>query len=265
MATASKYRNHFKKREFGKIFIKHKEFTLEADMDFTKECMSIISKKLNQNPIDVLEIGPGDGKISICFIQTISTRKKIHNYLGLEISPGFLKVLKSKQKALEKYSDIVRFKLKDATKFSTKQKYDLIVAFNSWYGIDFNKIPYFLSILKNNGIMSILLNSEKNITIDLTRKFAENIISSEDFCDWLDRKKIKYKSHRLISKVLSRKDFIRKNKLNPKAEFFYRYMIRKSTGSIEDIYELLSKKSDYSFRLPQDLIVIINGNLELIK
>ena len=251
------YKEHWGDPRFREIFFRFKDFVLDIDKDFAKQSADLIIPYLSQNKIDILEIGPGNGLVTLSFLERLTGYTEVRNYTGVDVSQEFIDLLESKRDQFKKFCQgRIVFECADASIYEIKKEADLIVAFNSWYGIPFEKVDDYLRALRSRGVLAILLNSRYNITTCLTREIAgENIIVSEDLNEWLSKRRVKHQRYVLYS-FTNREDFLNKKGLNPKAEFFYRYMLRRIDQPLSDIFEYLAKKTDNSFRLPQELIII---------
>lgn len=252
----SKYRDRFKNPEFGRIFIGFKNYILDEEIDSAKKCASIILPHLEKSPLDLLELGAGEGSVSLGLLKEISKTHSINEYTAIDINSDFVNLLEKKRKQFKKFSQRVNFESSDARTYRLRKNYDAILSLNSFYGMPFKGILKFVSHLKTNGLIGILLNCEDSLTLDLTRKFVESMVSVEDLIKWLERQNIQYKTFNLMSNVLSKKDFVLQKELNPSAEFVYRYLLRRVHEPLDEIFKYVSKKPEKYFKIPQKLILI---------
>lgn len=255
------YREKWQDPEFNKLFIGFKQFILASEIEAARQCAEIISQQL-PDQIQVLDVGAGDGLVSLAFLETLSRHRKISGYIATDISQELVKLLKSKREDFKRYSESVNFLWADATDFRPIISPHLIVAFNSWYGISFQQIQRYLSFLEPGGSLAILLNSKDAITIDLTIEFVESMYSAEDLIEWLNENNVSYTHHQIISQRLQRSDFLSNVTINPKGELFFRYLLRRVKGSLEDIVTYLYQKPELYFKIPQEWIVLKKQSID---
>jgi len=254
--TQDKYKSRFQNPEFEKVFLGYKKYILRAEIEFSRKCAALIAPRLGYSKVNILELGAGEGSVSLGFLQKFSKTKTIKKYTAIDLSPHLVDLLEKKENHFKRYVQDVYFECFDAEEYKPREKYELILALNSFYGISFTVIPRLFPHLQTEGIIAVLINSQNCLTLDLTRKFSEPMASAEDFIGWLDRKNIHYKVYDLKTKRLSKKDFILENKLNPSAELAFRYLLRRIHEPLEGVFEYLSKKSEGYFEIPQKLVLI---------
>lgn len=257
MSTSDIYKNHWQNQKHLDAFIAFKKFTLWSEEDFATQCAQILAGAIPQEKIKLLDIGVGDGLVTNFFLTELSQHKSITDYLGIELSVTFVE---QAMKKLQHFKSLwpIEVQNADALVFQPEQQMDLIVAFNSWYGIPFERIVDFRQALTTNGVLAILLNSESNLTIDVTSKFKpeEIVTSSEQLMRWLDSHGVNYQSHLITTQFANRNDFLSTEGLRKESVGFFEYLLR---GDIEDpqaIANYISGKPDAYFNLPQHLITI---------
>jgi hypothetical protein len=130
------------------------------------------------------------------------------------------------------------------------------VAFSSWFGIPITEIWRYFSLLEPGGTLAIALSSKESITIDLTIRYVEPMRSSEEIMEWLESNNIYYTQHKVISRRLERHHYVNDKATNPEAETFFRYLLRRPTGAIDDIVPYLHQQPDHYFKTPKDLILL---------
>jgi SAM-dependent methyltransferase len=258
MSTSS-YKEKWQDPKFNDLFIGFKQFIATSEEKCAGQCAEIISQQL-PNQIQVLDLGAGDGTVSLAFLETLSKYRQVSGYTAIDVSEELVKILNSKKKRFEQYSTDTYFLQADGTTFIPSIRPNLIVAFSSWFGIPLPEISRYLSILEPGGILAITLSSKASITIDLTIQFVEPMRSSEDIIEWLEVQKINYTKHEIISPCLERQDFINGKDTNPKAETFFRYLLREPENNINYIVPYLHTKSDLYFKTPKDLLLIEKQN-----
>lgn len=256
------YREKWQDMKFNKLFIGFKHFISASEVECAQQCAEIIIQQL-PDPIHVLDLGAGDGIVSLGFLEALSRSRQVSSYMATDFSTELVKILRSKKKDFKRYTEDIRFGWEDATTFIPSTRPHLIVAFNSWYGIPFREIPRYLSLLEPGGILAILLNSRDSITLDLTVQFKEPMYSVDDLVEWLNSTKLFYTRHKVVSQHLQRSDFLRNITLNPEGEVFFRYLLRRIDGSLEDIVPYLYLKPELYFKIPQELIVLEKQSINL--
>jgi len=252
----AKYKQHFQDSEMEGLFLDFKKYYLDVDKEIANKCMSLLSKFLTTDQVDILDIGAGDGSVSLSCVESLSREKDIGKYVGVDISQKLVDLLEEKRKEFQKYVKQTSFECFDVDHFESKQSFDIVLAMNSFYGISFGVITDLLHSLKPQGIIAILLNSENNLTIDVTRNFVEPIMSGEDLIDWLHSKNIKHTAFDVDSDLIGRDDYLSGRRINKSCEPVLRYILRRPKGSLNDIVEYLLDKPDTYFQAPQKFIVI---------
>lgn len=251
-----RYASHWSNVGFQKIFLGFKKFILRAECDFAQQCARIIKKQIKRTKVDILEIGAGDGVVSQAFLTELATYKLIQHYTAFDKSKTLVDILRRRRTSFMHYSKKPEFFCEEAEHFIPNQMYDLIIAFNSWYGISLKEVQRYAGYLRPRGILCILLNSKQSITLDLTAHFVEKVLTAEDMISWLTKNCIRHKVFSMRSNAMSKNDFISKNVLQRKALSFYRYLLRKPQGSLFYIIEYISRKQVGYFQIPQKLIII---------
>jgi hypothetical protein len=256
MSEVLKYKEKWQDAEFNKLFIGFKQFISISEQDCARRCAEIIAPQLPDQDIQVLELGAGDGTVSLAFLEALSKYRSISSYTGIDLSEKLVVILKSKKENFRQYAQEVHFDCADATTFGSPTSPHLVVAFCSWFGIPFQEILRYISLLEANGVLAITLSSVNSITIDLTNEFVEPIRSSEELLEWLKSIEIAYTRHEIISRCLEREDYLDEANINPMAESFFRYLLRRPEGTIEHIIPYLNQKPDFYFKTPKDLILL---------
>lgn len=249
------YREKWQDPDFNKLFSGFKQFILPAELESGRYYAELVSRHL-PDQVKVLDLGAGDGLVSLAFLEQLSQYKQISDYAAIDISKESLKALKAKQEEFKGYAGQVNFLGADATSFIPVTRPNLIMAFHSWYGISFQQIPRYLSFLEPDGVLAILLNSKNSIALDLTAQFVEPVDSAEALIEWLDANNIYYTRHPVICQQLKRSDFLANTNINPKGEIFFRYLLRRVTGNLDDITNYLHQKPEFYFQIPQELIIL---------
>jgi SAM-dependent methyltransferase len=249
------YREKWQDPEFNKLFIGFKEFISASEKECAGQCAEIIAQHLPEQ-IRVLDLGAGDGTVSLPFLEMLSRHRQISSYTAIDISAELVKILNSKMADFKKYSNEVHFQYADATQFIPATRPHLIVAFSSWFGLPLSEISRYLSLLEPGGTLAITLSSKASITIDLTIQFVEPMRSSEDIIEWLEANKLPYTQHQIVSRRLERTDFVNGKDTQPKAETFFRYLLRRPKGSIGYVVPHLQRKPDLYFKTPKDLVIL---------
>lgn len=249
------YREKWQDPIFNKLFIGFKQFMSASEVDAAGQCAEIIAPQL-PDQIHVLDLGAGDGTVSLAFLEALSRHKQILSCTAVDISKELVEILNSKKEIFERYAENVYLLQEDATTFVPPTQPHLIVAFSSWFGIPIPEISRYLSLLESGGLLAIALSSKESITIDLTIRYVESMRSSEEIMVWLESNKIYYNQYKIISRLLERHHYVNDIATNPEAETFFRYLLRRPTGAIEDIVPYLHQQPDHYFKTPKDLILL---------
>jgi SAM-dependent methyltransferase len=257
MDSSVSYVQHWNDPRFNKIFLGFKAYIFTAEKQFATKVAEAIHQYLPSKPLAILDVGAGDGIVSLAFLENLSQYCQVGTYTGFDISPDLTEILASRK---NEFNDLVgQFSCfqADASSFESRDQFDLIVSFNSWYGIPFTQVRKYQEMLSKGGVLAILLNSKQSITVDLTRQFIEPMTTAEDLEGWLQQNNISYTTLGLRSKLLSKSNFISDGNLITAAEPFYRYLLRRISGSLGDISWYLDQKSEQYFQIPQKLFVIL--------
>lgn len=259
MGRSEIYGKHWDDKEFVDTFITFKNFTLVAEKEFAHLCSEIIVGPVPKPTVSILDIGTGNGVVSKYFIEKMLSLTSIASYIGIDIANHLTELTRTE---LLEHSHTFSLTLQtaDALTYEPPSKQDIIVAFNSWYGIPFDQIKVFRSHLTEGGVLAILLNSEQNLTIDIADKFKqeESVISSEMLMDWLTKAAIPFSAHFVTSQLFSSANFLNENGIVPEALDFLRYILRNDVSKISEITEYLKTKPEQYFKLPQHLVLIKN-------
>lgn len=257
MTETLKYKAKWQDSEFNKLFIGFKAYILSSEEACARQCAEIIAPQLPDRDVRVLELGAGDGLVSLAFLEVLRSYRRIAGYTAIDISPELVMTLESRVKDFKKYADEVGIECADAAHFVPAHQPHLIVAFNSWYGIQTHTAQRYLSLLAPAGLLAIVLSSRDSITIDLTTEFIEPMYASEDLYEWLKDAGISLVQHeKIVSQHLQKSSFLQGESLNPKGEIFFRYLLRRPEGSLDDIIPYLLQKPELYFKVPQDLMIL---------
>jgi len=255
------YREKWQDLGFNKLFIGFKHFISSSEVECAQQCAEIIAQQL-PDPIHVLDVGAGDGTVSLAFLEALSQSRQVSSYTAIDISKELVKMLNSKKEAFKRYSENIRFSQEDATTFIPARRPHLIVAFSSWFGMPIQEISRYLSLLEPGGMLAITLSSKASITIDLTIEYVEPMRSSEEVTEWLEAQEIYYVKYKIVSRDLERSNFLSGKNTHPEAETFFRYLLRRPLGAIGYIVPYLDQKPDLYFKTPKDLIILKEQELE---
>jgi len=256
MAEALTYKEKWQDPVFADLFLGFKALILPAEREVVGRCADIIVSRLASTRVRVLEVGPGDGRVALAFLARLRHHVAVASYVAIDISPELVAILRRQEAAFLQYSESWEVKCADATHFVPRQPPDLVVAFNSWYGISFEEISRYFAMLQPGGLLAIVLSSREGITSDLTNTFAEPKHSAEDLITWLHTSHLPYSRFDIVSQRIGRADFVIGCAVQPKAEAFFRYLLRRPHGDFGDVLPYLSERSERYFNNPQVLILL---------
>lgn len=245
-------------RDFIKAYKGFKQFIKKPEKKFVDHITGIIKKNLlvkNENKLVMLDIGGGDGKVSVPILRTLSKDRHI-NYHYIDVSGLQLNAFRTSASRLNNVS--FHLKRKSWQAYKTKVKFDLIIALNSWYGIALEYIPKLKILLKPNGIAILSIGSKESISQDIPLFIGEEkILSSEDILDYLRQNKIAFRRYILKSNTTVL-DFLEGDNIRKEAKSFFRYLLRgKYIPRTAIIDRLKSKRRNkIYFSFPQHTFIL---------
>jgi SAM-dependent methyltransferase len=252
MSKKEQYKKHWSESNTGKDFIGFKQFIKKAEEDIVAQVGEHIISSLNKKKIDVLDVGPGEGSLSIQLVSQLSNSHEVSSYTGVEISDEMIKALESKKDKFAENAHKLNLIHGDAEEVSYSQSFDLITSLNSWYGLAPEAVKRLKQNLSGNGLLAILISSRESITVDLTEQFADSMFAAEDLKDWFNKSGVGYEEVKLTSDEFSKSQFLEKSE---KRTSFFNYLLR-DDYEVEQIEQYLESKPDEYFRLPHSLFMI---------
>lgn len=260
--STQQYRADYESPQFVEIFKQFKHFIWSAE----KEAGDFLVAKLheewpvpnNKDHLHVLEIGCGDGAMTKHVFHQLKQEYRIDTYTGIDVSEQLLTEAKKEFHTLSAEShQLIK---QDANQFTSDQKYDLIIAINSWYGLDLEKISYYQSLLNPTGILVILLNTQKNLIWQLRHIYDAQLLASEDIERHLQKKKVMFKKWEWESEKWGKSKFVDEKGIKKEALPFFQNVTRqikldKTTANI------IAKLAPAAFTLNQQLFFIYSDSL----
>ena len=256
MNKISRYKEKWQNSEFNQLFIGFKQFILPFEEECAHQSAELIAPQLPSRDIQLLDLGAGDGNVSLFFLEKLSEYKRLTHYTAIDISQELALILQSKEEIFKQYTQEVSCDCADILNFTPSIRPHLIIAFNSWFGVPFEEIRRYLALLEPGGILAIMLASKDSITIDLTAQFVEPIQSVEELLNWLIDEKFAFARYPLASRRIERSNFFQDSTINPAGEIFFRYLLRRTNSTLDDIIPYLKQKPELYFRMPKDLILL---------
>lgn len=101
----------------------------------------------------ILDIGCGDGRSTSIFVKELCLLNC--KYLGIDINSAALSQCKCNLAEVA----LPAFTCADINKFEIPNKWDIIIMFNSIYGVKFDTLRYIISCLSQHGFLILLVNS----------------------------------------------------------------------------------------------------------
>lgn len=213
-------------QNFIKTYRGFKQFIKKTEKKFIDHIIGIIKKNLlvrNENNLVILDIGGGDGKVSMPILRALSKDRHI-NYHYIDVSEVQLNSFRSSASKLNNAT--FHLKRESWQAYKTKTRFDLIIALNSWYGIPIEYIPKLKVLLKPDGISILSIGSRKSISQDIPLFIGrEKILSSEDILDYLKQNKLAYRRY-VLEVDTTIHDFLEGDNIQKAAESFFRYLLR---------------------------------------
>lgn len=139
-------------------FLPFKQAVALIEDELYREVSTIVSGYIDVcKEYSILDIGCGDGYCTSIFIKELNLQR--FTYLGIDVNSSALYLCNKKLGKLWP-SD---FLCVDINTFPLKREWNMIIAFNSVYGISFNTLSYLISRLRPNGILALIVNSHLGI------------------------------------------------------------------------------------------------------
>ncbi len=175
----------------NKKYTRFKSNILQMENIFENEISRIINTQKNNKNGLVLDLGCGDGSFTDHVLKFAKINPR--GYFGIDCNKISLKN--------HIYENAAKFKIKlineDFNEFHTKYFFNYIFAFNSFYGLHFEKIENYLKCLAPGGMFIILLNDKNGLFNLISQKIGNNKITSNNLEIYLAKNNIKYKSFKL--------------------------------------------------------------------
>jgi FolB domain-containing protein len=248
------YKNHYKNSgDFNSSFIEFKQKIFESDKELLEEVSNKLASFVSaKNQISILDVGCGDGSISTLLYEEFNKLAKVTNYYGIDISPTLINKF---HQSLDD-SNLFTLGVGGASNLETLQisNFDLILAFNSWYGLTFDLVEKYISQMKQNSKLVVVLNSPNNIFSILTKITGESIMDSSKFQKYLEIKNIPFEKHDFVSTKIGKNLYFNDNGITDIAKHVIEYNTRmRKAGDIDNI---LGYFEDECFRNPNTFFVI---------
>lgn len=163
-------------------FLPFKQAVALIEDELYREVSAIVSGYIDLRKYNsILDIGCGDGCCTSTFIEELNLKR--FSYLGIDINSSALKLCNRKLGELGSSN----FLCVDINTFSLQKEWDVILAFNSVYGISFNTLGSLISRLKPGGIFVILVNSNWGIFSKLASVNGREVICDSHIKWFLER------------------------------------------------------------------------------
>jgi FolB domain-containing protein len=248
------YKNHYKNSgDFNNSFQEFKQKILESDSELLKLVSENLSSFVKQkNEISILDVGCGDGSISTLLYEEFNKHSKVSNYYGIDISATLI------NKFHEVLDDPNLFTLDvgGASNLETLQisNFDLILAFNSWYGLTFDLVEKYLFKMKKDSKLVVVLNAPNNIFSVLTKITGESIMDSTKFQKYLEVKNIQFEKYDFVSTKIGKDLYFDQNGITDIAKQVIDYNTRmRKSGDLENILQYFESEC---FQNPNTIFVI---------
>ena len=170
----------------------------DLEQGFVAELVKLILPLISQRPsLSVLDLGCGDGKLTLNMLEGFGT---CFEYLGVDINERILRdhaILKWGLEACLSHQVVCS----DMNAFLSDSKFDVIVSLNSLYACYLENILRFTTLLREDGVFAVLMNSSKGAFSKLRRVDGFSMSSGEDLEAILARRRVEFKSVELSGQV----------------------------------------------------------------
>lgn len=267
----NQYQQKWEENKLVELYDKFRKFIDSAEKEYIAQTIIEIKKHFKAQKtkkIKILDIGAGAGHSTIPLLKKLS-EEFIIEYDYLDVSTNQKKEFIKEIKKQQLKNLLNNFWISSWESFSEKTKYDLILSYHSWYGIEnwknkkLNTLLKIKNYLGSKGIGIIVLNSKESITQQIMAENSQGIISSEDIIESMKKFNIFFLKKSLFYDKFNKKNFIEKGNIKKQAKPFFSYLYRKSFEDLDNleikkIKKLLSlrKKEDKFFKIPCDIIEI---------
>ena len=210
--------------------------------------------------VNMLDVGAGGGESTLRIVKVLSEKHNIV-YHGVDVSAEQRAAFLLRALTLPKNVDINSYQITSWENF-TPEKYDLIIAYHSWYGITGDdSILKLRDSLTENGSAYVLLSLDKNLTNLATQQNGEKTYGADDFKNDLNRLGITFEEEEFSDANLNRNSFINDGKLTQVGKDYLAYLYcRPIDEDLEkSIIPWLSTLRDEAFSAPGAMIKITNS------
>lgn len=210
--------------------------------------------------VNFLDIGAGGGESTLRIVKKLSEKHNIV-YHGIDVSEEQRTSFRLRASTLPNNVDINSYQITSWENF-TPEKYDLIIAYHSWYGITGDdSILKLRDSLTENGSAYVLLSLDKNLTNLATQQNGEKTYGADDFKNDLTRLGIAFEEEEFFDANLNRNSFIKDGKLTQVGKDYLAYLYRRPIDEDleKSIIPWLSTLPDEAFTAPGSMIKITNS------
>lgn len=213
---------------------------------------------VDRKELSMFEIGAGSGKHTLAILGGVSEKHHI-KYTGIDVSSAQQKQFEKTATLFPKNIEFKKYTLSSWQEYLVTQKYDIVLAQHSWYGIgrdikNFKKIEESLS---NDGVCFILINSKINMSQIAMQNNGESPFNSEDLDTSLTACGLSFERIRSYNDTYSRESFYENGRLTDRGLDYFSYLYRRDLrGDEQDVIDTINNAPDEAFRFPTDLIII---------
>jgi SAM-dependent methyltransferase len=254
----TQYTEHWEQEAMQRLYKKFAALIGPLDQPLIEELTRIAQERFkDRSVISMLEIGAGSGR-SLAHIAHGLGEKQI-TYTGIDVSTEQRALFKEKEGGLPATVHVDDYAISSWQEYTPTQKYDLVLAQHSWYGIgaDSKYVYKLINSLNEGGIAFVMLSGEDTISLVAWKAMGEKGFSAEDFEKSLSDSGVSFDTIEEESDTYTRESFYKDGRLTQAGIDLCGYLYKKELhGDEPDVITMIESAPENAFRYPKFLFVI---------
>ncbi len=257
--TKTNYTEQWEQEFMQRLYKNFAELVGPLDQPLLEEIARRAKVQLkDKTEISMLEIGAGGGRSLAYLVAEVAKDKKV-DYAGIDVSAEQQKLFGESANSFPENVHIQGYTLSPWQEYTPTQKYDLILAQHSWYGIggDTKYIYKLLNTLNEGGVAFVMLSGEETVSISAWKAIGEEYFSAEKFEEALVSSGVAFEKVREASDTYKREDFYKNGRLTEKGVDLCSYLYKKGLkGDEQEVIDMMRTVPDEAFRYPKFLFTL---------
>lgn len=213
---------------------------------------------LGHTHFSALEIGAGAGRETGKIVGDIALGRDV-TYTGIDVSDAQRKAFLANKESFPQNIAVENYLLSSWQDYAVAQKYDLIFAQHSWYGIGGNPtdVRKVVDSLSDTGIAFVTLSGIETISLHAWKMQGDSVFGAEDFAQAATIAGVSFEQFVEEGNAFTREDFYKDDQLTQKGIDLCGYLYKKELrGDEQEIISMLQSAPDRAFQYPRFLFTL---------